>query len=96
MTAFLRAKHKDEVFLKSIPLAGRTGSMQNRLRGTAAEGRLYAKSGSLNGARAFAGYAFPRDGRRLAFSIMINNYTIDNRDLNTLLYDFMQLLCEPE
>lgn len=96
MTAFLRAKQKDEIYLKSIPLAGRTGSMQNRLRGTAAEGRLYAKSGSLNGARAFAGYAFPRDGRRLAFSIMINNYTISNRDLNTLLYDFMRLLCESE
>lgn len=94
MTAFLRAKQNDEVFRASIPVAGRSGSMRRRLRGTAAEGRLYSKSGSLHGARAFAGYAFPADGRRLAFCIMVNNYTLEGAELSARLYAFQERLCQ--
>lgn len=96
MTAFLRSMKDDAAFLSTIPVAGRSGSMRNRLKGTSAEGRLYAKSGSLNGARCFAGYAFPKDGRKLAFSIMVNNYKADNSELNRLLNKFLLLLCEPK
>lgn len=96
MTAFLKAKSDDEVFRSTIPVAGRSGSMRRRLKGTVAEGRLYSKSGSLNGARAFAGYAFPSDGRKLAFCIMVNNYTVSSAELSRLLYKFQLLLCQPE
>ncbi|MEM9836765.1 MAG: D-alanyl-D-alanine carboxypeptidase/D-alanyl-D-alanine-endopeptidase [Bacteroidota bacterium] len=94
MTAFLRTQAERETFLQTIPLAGKTGSMRRRLKGTAAEGRLYAKSGSVNAVRCYAGYAFPQDGRRLAFSIMVNNYTLSGGDLNRLLLDFMLHLCK--
>lgn len=94
MTAFLRTQAGNETFLGSIPVAGKTGSMRNRLKGTAAVGRLYAKSGSLNAARCYAGYAFPDDGRRLAFAIMANNYTLSGKEVNALLLDLMLLLCK--
>lgn len=93
MTAFLRAKAEDAVFRETIPLAGRTGSMRNYLKGTAAEGRLYAKSGSVNAVRCYAGYAFPADGRQLAFSVMVNNYA-NGRGLHAQLLDFMEALCK--
>ncbi|PHI19742.1 D-alanyl-D-alanine carboxypeptidase/D-alanyl-D-alanine-endopeptidase [Lewinellaceae bacterium SD302] len=95
MTAYLRSMKDNESFLSTIPVAGRSGSMRNRLKGTSAEGRLYAKSGSLNGARCFAGYAFRADGKKLAFSIMINNYTADGRELNRMMNQFLLLLCQP-
>ncbi|MEL6275277.1 MAG: D-alanyl-D-alanine carboxypeptidase, partial [Bacteroidota bacterium] len=94
MTAFLKTKDGNNVFLNSIPKAGSTGGLRNRFRGTAAEGKLYAKSGYVSGARCYAGYAFPKNGRRLAFAIMVNNYTIKTRELNQLLFRFMQQLCE--
>ena len=53
-----------------------------------------SKSGSLNSARAYAGYAFPPDGRKLAFCIMVNNYTVSSRKVNQLLLDFQLLLCQ--
>ncbi|MEM9929677.1 MAG: D-alanyl-D-alanine carboxypeptidase, partial [Bacteroidota bacterium] len=94
MTAFLRAKQNDEIFRNTIPVAGRSGSMRHRLKGTSAVGRLYSKSGSLNSARGYAGYAFPADGRKLAFCIMINNYTATAKKVNRLLLDFQLLLCQ--
>lgn len=94
MTAFLRTQMNNETFLRSIPVAGKTGSMSNRLQGTAAAGRLYAKSGSLNSARCYAGYAFPSDGRKLAFAVMVNNYTLPDKVLDPLLLEWMLLLCK--
>lgn len=58
----------------SLPVAGRSGSLKSMLRGTAAEGRLRAKSGYVSGARGYAGYVKTRAGRELIFSIVSNNY----------------------
>ncbi|MEM9525351.1 MAG: D-alanyl-D-alanine carboxypeptidase/D-alanyl-D-alanine-endopeptidase [Bacteroidota bacterium] len=93
MTAFLRSQAGNTRWRKSIPLAGRTGSMRNYLKGTAAEGRLYAKSGSVSGARNYAGYAVRADGRELAFAIMVNNYTLSGSELRKKKLALMEALC---
>lgn len=93
MTAFLRTQVDNDRWRASIPLAGRTGSMRGFLKGTAAEGRLSAKSGSLNSARAYAGYARRKDGRELAFAIMVNNYTIEGKSLRNKMMVLMRELC---
>ena len=54
MAQVLRKKSLDkdfEAFYQSIPLAGKTGSMRNTLKGTLAEGRLSAKSGTIKRVR---------------------------------------------
>ena len=93
MTAFLRDRAGDDRWRASIPLAGRTGSLRSALRGTAAEGRLWAKSGSLGGVRAYAGYARRPDGSELAFSIMVNNFTVESRALRQKMFRLMTALC---
>lgn len=62
------------VLKKSFPLAGRSGSLKGMLKGTAAEGRLYAKSGYISGVRAYTGYVTTADGRELCFAMMANQY----------------------
>lgn len=79
-------------FLSTIPLAGRTGSLRRKFRGTAAEGRLYAKSGTLARVRTYAGYIDSKSGKKLSFAVFVNNYkgnggTIRSR-LDRLLIDF--------
>ena len=81
MTSFLRTQAGNDAFVQTIPLSGRSGSMRSFLRGRNAAGRVYAKSGSLNAARCYAGYVDHPDGRRLAFAIMVNNYTLNSRAL---------------
>jgi D-alanyl-D-alanine carboxypeptidase/D-alanyl-D-alanine-endopeptidase (penicillin-binding protein 4) len=93
MARYLYAKAGDERLRATIPLAGRTGSLRNALRGTAAEGRLWAKSGSVSAVRCFAGYARTRRGRELVFSVMVNNYTATGAQVRRALNDWMVSLC---
>ena len=90
MTAFLVDQADEDAWLRTIPVAGRSGSLRNTLRGTVAEGRVRAKSGTINAARAYAGYVDRPDGRRLAFSVVVNNYSSGSRGVSQLLYGFMR------
>jgi D-alanyl-D-alanine carboxypeptidase/D-alanyl-D-alanine-endopeptidase (penicillin-binding protein 4) len=61
-------------FEASLPIAGRDGTMANRLKGTAAEGNVRAKSGSMTGVRSLSGYVTSAGGEHLAFAIVANNF----------------------
>lgn len=70
----VNAREKDwwAPFYRSLPIAGREGTVAYRMRGTAAEGRCRTKTGTLTGVSALSGYCFNRSGRRFAFSILMN------------------------
>ena len=44
------------------------------MRGTAAEGNIRAKTGTMSNIRTLAGYVRTRDGEMLAFAIMADNF----------------------
>ena len=62
-------------FLASFPVAGVDGTIASRMRGTAAEGKLRAKTGTIDKARSLSGYVTAADGRVLIFSLLANNFT---------------------
>jgi serine-type D-Ala-D-Ala carboxypeptidase/endopeptidase (penicillin-binding protein 4) len=62
-------------FRQSLPLAGREGTLASRMRGTAAEGRCRAKTGTLVGVSALSGYCRAGEGT-VAFSIMMNGVDV--------------------
>jgi D-alanyl-D-alanine carboxypeptidase/D-alanyl-D-alanine-endopeptidase (penicillin-binding protein 4) len=65
----------------SLPVAGRTGTLKRRMRGTAAAGRCAAKTGTLIGVSALSGYCTTTGGRSVAFSFIENkvcNYCAKN------------------
>jgi len=68
-----------EPFLASLPIAGRDGSLDNRMQGTPAEGNARAKTGSFTNARALSGYVRSAQGEPLVFSIIANNYNAPAR-----------------
>jgi D-alanyl-D-alanine carboxypeptidase/D-alanyl-D-alanine-endopeptidase (penicillin-binding protein 4) len=68
-------KH-ESAFGESLPIAGRDGPLSRRLAGTPAEGRVRAKTGTVDNARAIAGYVRTSDGELLIFSILANNFTV--------------------
>jgi D-alanyl-D-alanine carboxypeptidase/D-alanyl-D-alanine-endopeptidase (penicillin-binding protein 4) len=61
-------------FVTGLPLAGVDGSLAGRMMGTAAAGNVRAKTGTMSNIRSLAGYVTTRDGERLAFVILINNF----------------------
>jgi D-alanyl-D-alanine carboxypeptidase/D-alanyl-D-alanine-endopeptidase (penicillin-binding protein 4) len=62
-------------FVESLPVAGRDGTLARRLAGTPAEGRVRAKTGTVDNVRAIAGYVDTADGETLVFSMIANNFT---------------------
>ena len=60
--------------LRGLPVAGVDGSLAQRMRGTAAAGNVRAKTGTMSNSRSLAGYVTSRDGERLAFVILVNNF----------------------
>jgi D-alanyl-D-alanine carboxypeptidase/D-alanyl-D-alanine-endopeptidase (penicillin-binding protein 4) len=68
-------KHKlAQVYKDGLPIAGADGTLERRMRGTAAEKNVHAKTGTLRFVYALSGYVTTGAGERLAFSIMLNNY----------------------
>jgi len=61
-------------FEASLPIAGRDGTLANRMKGTTADGNARAKSGSMSNVRALSGYVTSADGEPLVFSILANNF----------------------
>ena len=69
------ARHAS-AFAESLPVAGRDGTLARRRAGTAAEGKVRAKTGTVDNVRAIAGYVETADGDTLVFSMIANNFTV--------------------
>ena len=61
-------------YVASLPIAGVDGTLKNRMKGVRAERVLRAKTGTLSGVSALAGYTVTANGEVLAFSILISHY----------------------
>ena len=55
------------------PIAGVDGSLERRFCGTPLAGKLFAKTGTLNGVNALSGYMIADSGKELIFSIIAND-----------------------
>ena len=59
-----------EHLLPSLPIAGEDGTLKKRMKDTSAAGNVKAKTGTVTGVSALAGYCTASNGHRLCFSIM--------------------------
>jgi serine-type D-Ala-D-Ala carboxypeptidase/endopeptidase (penicillin-binding protein 4) len=64
-----------DIFLASLPVAGVSGTLKNRMRNSIAQGTVRAKTGTLKGVRALSGYIEHPEYGNLAFSIITNQPT---------------------
>jgi D-alanyl-D-alanine carboxypeptidase/D-alanyl-D-alanine-endopeptidase (penicillin-binding protein 4) len=62
-----------EQFIEDLALAGHTGTVASRMHGTAADGHCRTKTGTLTGVSNLSGYCFTRDGRAMAFSVLMGS-----------------------
>ena len=74
LSIMFQSKNK-EVFYKSLPTAGFSGTMVNWGKNSILQGNLRAKTGSMSGVIALAGYLKNNKGETLCFSLIANQYT---------------------
>jgi D-alanyl-D-alanine carboxypeptidase/D-alanyl-D-alanine-endopeptidase (penicillin-binding protein 4) len=70
-----------DTFYASLPVAGISGTLRNRMRQTAATGTVYAKTGTLTGVRALSGYLENPHQEPMLFSIIVNNQRVSGQSL---------------
>ncbi len=58
---------------ETLPVGGVDGTLARRFKGTALEGRIFAKTGSLNATNALAGYMLAKSGKLLTFAAYAND-----------------------
>jgi D-alanyl-D-alanine carboxypeptidase/D-alanyl-D-alanine-endopeptidase (penicillin-binding protein 4) len=58
---------------ETLPIGGVDGTLAKRFGGGPLEGRLFAKTGTLNGTNALSGYLLTKSGRTLTFSAFAND-----------------------
>jgi D-alanyl-D-alanine carboxypeptidase/D-alanyl-D-alanine-endopeptidase (penicillin-binding protein 4) len=65
------------VFYRSLAVAGESGTLARRMRHTAAQGDLHAKTGTLDVASGLSGYVTAANGHLLVFAILVNGDPFD-------------------
>jgi serine-type D-Ala-D-Ala carboxypeptidase/endopeptidase (penicillin-binding protein 4) len=63
------------IFRSSLAVAGRSGTLSKRFINTEVQGRLYGKTGTLQGAAALSGYLESPTGSTIVLSILANHST---------------------
>lgn len=98
LTSVLEHVYRDarlrEPYLAALPLGGKSGTLANRMRRTAAEGRVRAKTGSFSNARSVAGFVDTADGEPLAFAIIANNYGVPPETIDRAVDAILVALAE--
>ena len=95
LTSLLKAM-KTSALPTILPLAGRTGTLARRMIGTAAEGRVRAKTGTMSGVSALSGYLEHPDPRagQIVFSILANDAAVPTSALRALQDDIVVAAAE--
>ncbi len=81
-------------FKQTLAIGGQTGTLKNMFKGTAAQGKIWAKSGSMNRVRSYTGYAQTKSRQPITFSIIANNYTCSNKAMRQKMERLMITMCE--
>lgn len=83
-----------ELYQKSLPKAGVSGTLKGRFQNTTATEAVYAKTGPLTGVASLAGYVFPPDYQPLVFSITINQTMLSSQPLRQAIDEMVVLLSQ--
>jgi serine-type D-Ala-D-Ala carboxypeptidase/endopeptidase (penicillin-binding protein 4) len=70
-----------DVWMAFLPVGGEDGTLSRRLCCSSESRAIQAKTGTLNRAVALSGYADSKSNGKLAFSILVNNFGSQTRDV---------------
>src|SRR6266571_7446125 len=76
LLAYMHGHPKRGPFIAALPHSGQPGSLLKRFVGTRLEGRVIAKTGSIDRVNSLSGYIDGAGGRTITFSVQANAHTV--------------------
>jgi D-alanyl-D-alanine carboxypeptidase/D-alanyl-D-alanine-endopeptidase (penicillin-binding protein 4) len=70
----MRRSPEFDALQAALPVAGVSGTLASRMRGTPAQGNAHAKTGSMTAVRSLSGYVTSANGHLIEFTIIGNNF----------------------
>jgi D-alanyl-D-alanine carboxypeptidase/D-alanyl-D-alanine-endopeptidase (penicillin-binding protein 4) len=83
-----------EAFKGTLPIAGKTGTAKSLCKGEVGEGRVFAKSGSMQGVKSYAGYIDSSTGKKIAFAITVNDFSCSGNQLTVRMEKIFNALAQ--
>jgi D-alanyl-D-alanine carboxypeptidase/D-alanyl-D-alanine-endopeptidase (penicillin-binding protein 4) len=80
------------LFKATLPVAGKSGTLSNVCKNQLGEGRIIAKSGSMSRIKSYAGYIDSKSGKKIAFSITVNNFSCSSSVLTVQIEKLLNAL----
>jgi serine-type D-Ala-D-Ala carboxypeptidase/endopeptidase (penicillin-binding protein 4) len=74
-----------KVYRDSLPVAGVSGTLKNRMKGTSAQGIVQAKTGSMGGTISLSGYMNSPKYSPLVFSIILNQHDRPTAEMSKVI-----------
>lgn len=71
-------------FMKTLPMAGKEGTVTSFLKDTPLVGRTYLKSGSIKSVIAYTGYIIAPDGKVYTVTLMANNFMLRHSEMRKI------------
>lgn len=91
---FATAQPWGQDYVSSFPVAGFDGTLENRMKDSAAYGRIAAKTGTLEHVHSLCGFATTLRGERLVFAMFGNNDPQKGRDSTSTLDELAAAMVE--
>ncbi len=91
-TELLYYMKDNAVFESTLPISGQSGTLKNLCSGQACSGKIKAKSGTINGVKAYAGYAYNKKGEKIIFAFIVNNHLGSSSEVTKLMESVLNAL----
>ena len=76
LLAYMHRHSRGAPFVAGLPHAGQPGSLLHRFGGTSLEGRVIAKTGSIDRVNSLSGYIERANGHTITFSVQANGHAV--------------------
>lgn len=79
-------------FYSTLPVAGKSGTISSLCRDEPGQGRVVAKSGTMSRIKSYSGYVNSKSGKKIAFSITVNNFNSSSSAVTTKIEKVLNAL----
>lgn len=85
-----------DIYYESLAEAGESGTLRRLFQKQKTKIDIRAKSGTMNGIRAYGGYATNKKGELLSFAIIINHFSTKSSDIRDIMEQLMLAIAKSE